>query len=223
MNRDEILSLLSWRYAVKKFDATKKISAEDWHVLAESLRLSPSSYGLQPWKFLVVQDTEIRKELLALSWGQKQVLDCSHYVVFLCPNKMTETHVSKFVTQTAKVRNIPEANLEAFRAMMLKNTVHITDENPNASFYWMQKQAYIAMGFLMETAAMLNIDTCPMEGLDPIAYDRALKLNGNGPEGSVNNGWRTIASVALGYRAADDKTQHLKKVRFDKDEIIEFI
>ncbi len=212
MNQKELLAKLHWRYAVKKFDPTRKISSEDWLVLAESLRLSPSSFGLQPWKFVVVQSPELRKQLMEVSWRQKQVEDCSHYVVFLTLNQMTEEHVSRFVTLTAATQEVDETKLEGFRKMLMTNTV--TPAKPFDHLSWTQKQSYIAMGFLMETAALLGVDTCPMEGLDPLAYDRILEIE--------NSPWRTVATVALGYRSPEDRFQNSKKVRFTANEVIEY-
>jgi nitroreductase len=103
LNHDFILKQLSWRYAVKKFDSSKKISAKDWKILEESLRLSPSSYGLQPWKFIVVQNRDILKQLTSLSWGQSQIEDCSHYVVITSKIKLDEELIQKHVNKTAEV------------------------------------------------------------------------------------------------------------------------
>ena len=99
----EILDKLHWRYAVKKFDPSQKISEADWFVLEESLRLAPSSYGLQPWKFIVVQNPEIRATLTPVSWNQTQVQDCSHYVVFATLTKIEPAYIEKFEIGRAHV------------------------------------------------------------------------------------------------------------------------
>lgn len=211
--QDAILKSLNWRYATKKFDATKKISDQDWHVLAESLRLAPSSYGIQPWKFLVIRNRELLKQLRAATWNQSQVEDCSHYVVFVTPCKLDAEHVRKYVDRTAEVRNVDPATLTKFYDMMHTNLVK--DTLPEISLSWMRRQAYIAMGFLMETAALLGIDTCPIEGLDPKKYDELLGLHAKG--------WATVATVACGYRHTDDKYQSTPKVRFKTEDVIEFI
>ena len=203
---------LNWRYACKKFDPTKKIREADWNILAESLRLSASSYGLQPWKFIVVQDPEIRIQLLPLSWGQTPVTDSSHFVVITYKEKMDETHIEKFITETAKVRGTDTASLAGYKDMMVGDLV----KGPRAQVinWWAQRQTYIAMGTLLTTAAMMEIDTLPMEGLDPAAYDKVLGLEGTG--------WKTVAAVACGYRSADDKYQNAKKVRFDIKDVISY-
>ena len=206
----EILDKLQWRYAVKKFDPSQKISEADWFVLEESLRLAPSSYGLQPWKFIVVQDPEIRATLTPVSWNQTQVQDCSHYVVFATLTKIEPAYVEKFVRKMAQVREVDVASLENYKNMMVSDLVN----GPRSAIakWWSQRQSYIAMGMLMETAALLNIDSCPIEGIDPPAYDRILQLEGSD--------YATVASVALGYRSSEDKYQLLKKVRFDRDDVI---
>jgi nitroreductase len=212
MNQQDISQALDWRYASKKFDPTKKVSAADWKVLEDSLVKSPSSYGLQPWKFLVVQNPELRLKLKEASWNQTQVTDCSHYVVMLYKQKIDVAHIEKFIQRTAEVRGTPLAALEGYKNMMIGDVV----KGPRAESanWWAQKQTYIAMGFLMETAALLKIDSCPMEGLDPAAYDKILNLEGTG--------WSTVASVAVGYRHKDDPIVNLKKVRFANSDVIEW-
>jgi nitroreductase len=206
----EILEKLQWRYAVKKFDPSKKISEADWFILEESLRLAPSSYGLQPWKFIVVQDPKIRAALTPVSWNQTQVEDCSHYVVLATLTKIEVAYVEKFVAKIAQVRELDVASLENYKNLMVSDLVN----GPRSAIvqWWSQRQSYIAMGMLMETAALLDIDACPLEGIDPAAYDRILQLEGSG--------YAAVAAVALGYRSLEDKYQLLKKVRFDCDDVI---
>lgn len=211
VSNETILKQLNWRYACKKFDTTKKISDADWNVLVESLRLSASSYGLQPWKFIVVQDPEIRKQLLPLSWGQTPVTDCSHFIVFTYKEKMDEPHIEKHIQQMANVNKIEVSSLDKYKNVIVKDLV--VGPRSETIQWWAQRQTYIAMGTLLTTAALMEIDTLPMEGLSPVEYDKVLKLEGTG--------WRTVAAVACGYRAADDKYQFGKKVRFDADEILE--
>ncbi|MBL7543119.1 MAG: NAD(P)H-dependent oxidoreductase [Bdellovibrionaceae bacterium] len=210
MNHDFVLKQLTWRYAVKKFDSSKKISATDWQILEESLRLSPSSYGLQPWKFIVVHNKEILKQLTSLSWGQSQVEDCSHYIVFTTKVQLDEEHIDRHVAKTAEIREIDVKNLAGYKRVMVGDLLN--GPRSETIFHWAQRQAYIAMGFLMQTAAMMQIDSCPLEGLDPKGYDKVLGLE--------NTGFGTVAAVACGYRHLDDKYQNIKKVRFDKKDII---
>lgn len=208
---NEILhTQMNWRYACKKFDPNKKIREADWNILAETLRLSVSSYGLQPWKFLVVQNPELRKQLLPASWGQTPVVDASHFIVLTYKEKMDEAHITKFVEQTAKVRGVVASTLDGFKKMMMGDLVN----GPRAAVinWWAQRQTYIAMGSFLTTAALMEIDALPMEGLDPAAYDKILELEGSG--------YKTVAAIACGYRADDDKYQHNKKVRFDLKDVV---
>jgi len=213
MNTQEILKSLNWRYAVKKFDATKKLSQDQWNFLEQSLILSPSSYGLQPYQFLVVQNTELRKKLTPLSWGQTQIEDCSHLVVFTTLKKVTEDYVSKFISLTATTRNMDATPLAGYKDMMVGDLV----KGPRAAVIqdWAQRQAYIAMGNIMNAAALIGVDTCPLEGLQPAGYDDVLGLK--------NSEYATVAAVACGFRHADDKYQHAKKVRFAKEQLIKFV
>lgn len=203
---------LNWRYACKKFDPNKKVREADWNVLAESLRLSASSYGLQPWKFIVVQNPEIRKQLLPVSWGQTPVVDASHYVVLTYLEKMTPEYITKFIADMAQTRGIEASSLDGYRDMMIGDLV----KGPRSEIinWWAQRQTYIAMGSFLTTAALMNIDTLPMEGLDPAAYDKILGLEGSG--------YKTVAAIACGYRAEDDKYQHAKKVRFPMKDIVQY-
>lgn len=212
MNQKEILNMLDWRYAVKKFDATKKVSDSDWKVLEESLVKSPSSYGLQPWKFLIVQDPHIREQLKPVSCNQSQVTDCSHYVVMLYKKKMDVAFIDKYIQRIAQVRGVTLESLQGFKNGMMGDLI----KGPRAETiqWWAQRQVYIAMGFLMETAALLNIDTCPMEGLDPVAYDKILNLE--------SSEWSTLATVAVGYRHESDPGITRAKVRFENKDLIEW-
>jgi len=212
IDNELLFKQLNWRYACKKFDPTKKIRESDWNILVESLRLSASSYGLQPWKFIVVQNPEIRKQLLPLSWGQTPVTDASHFVVLTYKEKMDEAHIDKFIQETAKVRGMDASTLNGYKDMMMGDLV----KGPRAQVinWWAQRQVYIAMGSILTTAAMMEIDTLPMEGLDPAGYDKVLSLEGTG--------YKTVAAVACGYRAADDKYQHAKKVRFETKDVVEY-
>jgi nitroreductase len=213
MNNETILKQLNWRYAVKKMDPSKKISDSDWNTLAESLRLAPSSYGLQPWKFFVVQNLGLRKQLREASWNQSQVEDCSHMVVFATRPDLSEADIQKYIDQMVKIRGVTPESLDGYKNAMIGDL--IKGPRHETIKWWAQRQSYIAMGFLMQTAALLNIDTCPLEGLDPAAYDRILGLQ--------KAGYATVAAVACGYRHADDKYQSAKKVRFDSKDVIEIL
>ncbi len=212
MQANDIQKALEWRYATKRFDTDKKISEKDWKVLETSLHLSPSSYGLQPWKFLVIENPELRKKLREVSWNQTQVTDASHLVVFAYKENVDEKFVQDHINQVSRLRSVPLEALDGYKNMMVQNVVHGKPAPEMEA--WTQRQAYIAMGFLMETAALLQIDACPMEGLDPKAYNEILQLNGTG--------WKAVSVIALGYRHAEDGTQHAKKVRFPVESVVEY-
>ncbi|WP_413575276.1 NAD(P)H-dependent oxidoreductase [Bdellovibrio sp. HCB290] len=212
MANKQIQEALEWRYAVKKFDPTKKISEKDLNTLLESLKLAPSSYGIQPWKFLVVENPEVREELKPVSWNQSQVTDASHQIVLLYRDTIDEAFVQKYIERIAEVRGVDLPSLQGFKDMMINNIVKAPEEKIRV---WSQRQAYIAMGFLLETAALLKIDATPMEGFSASDYDRILKLDGTG--------WKSIATVTLGYRHSEDSFQNLKKVRFADDALIEYV
>lgn len=213
IKNEKLIEALNWRYAVKKFDNTKKIDEKTWNALEDSLVLTPSSYGLQPWKFLVLTDKSVMQKLTPVSWGQKQVEDCSHLVVFAVKEKMDEAHVQKFIDQTAKVRGIDAASLDGYKKMMIGDVVN--GPRGQVSFEWAARQAYIALGNFMTACATLGVDTCPMEGIDPSKYDEILGLKGTG--------WKTVVACPAGYRSNDDKYASAKKVRFDNKDVIQKI
>ena len=210
ITNEQLLSALNWRYATKMFDATRKIPAAVWQTLEQSLVLTPSSYGLQPYQFLIVQDAVKRAELLPHSWGQKQVVDCSHFVVFTAKIEMTEADVDKLIKLTTELRKLPPGALNAYRGMMLGDVVN--GPRGKQAHEWATRQVYIALGNLMTCAAVLGVDACPMEGLVPAEYDRVLNLNGSG--------YATVVACALGYRAAADKYAGLAKVRYSTTELV---
>ena len=210
-NTKQLLKSLEWRYATKVFDATKIISAEVWGALEKTLMLTPTSYGLQPYKFLVVQDAAKRAALLPHSWGQKQVVDCSHFVVFTARTEMKEADVDKLISRTVELRKLPAGALDAYRGMMLGDIVN--GPRGKTAHEWAARQCYIALGSLMTAAAVLGVDACPMEGLAPAEYDRILKLEGSG--------YKTVVACALGYRAAGDKYAGLAKVRYTAAELVQ--
>jgi nitroreductase len=149
---------------------------------------------------------------LEISWGQSQIADSSHFVVLTTLKKLNEEYVVRYVNDMAKTRGIPVESLNGYRDMMVTNIVQGKGESLQN---WTQKQAYIAMGNLLSSAALLGIDATPMEGLDPTQYDQILQL--------TNTPYATVAAVALGYRHADDALQHAKKVRFATEQIIETV
>jgi len=205
----ELLEHLNWRYATKEFDASRKIPADVWNALEESLVLSPSSFGLQPWHFFTITDAAKREELLPHSWGQKQVTDCSHFVVIASKIETTEADIDQFLKRTVEVRGGDLESLAGYRDLMVGFAQKM---DAGQIKNWAKNQTYIALGQLMTSAAHLGVDACPMEGLIPEKYDEILGLS--------SKGYTTSVACALGYRSASDKYAKAPKVRFEKSELI---
>ena len=210
VSTDTLLTQLNWRYATKKFDAAKKISAADWQALEQTLVLTPTSYGLQPIKFLVITDPAVREQLVPVSWGQRQPADCSHYLVIAARTRNTEADVDHYLARIAEVRGSSIEAQAGFKKMLVADVVH--GPRGQRALEWATNQAYIALGNFMTAAALLGIDTCPMEGFEPDKYDAILSLPAQGFHAAV--------CCAAGYRAADDKYAALPKVRLPASELI---
>ena len=209
---EQLLAQLNWRYAVKKFDATKIIPDATWSALEQSLVLTPSSYGLQPWKFFVVENPALRKELLPHSWGQEQIVDASHLVVFAVKANVSAADAERLAAWSTKVRELPDGALDGYKKMMAGS---LTRTAPADIDVWMSRQVFIALGNFLTACAILGVDACPMEGFVPAKYDELLGLTNKG------NAARVVATA--GYRHADDKNATMKKVRYPHAEIIERI
>ncbi len=209
----QVLAQLQWRYAVKKFDPDRKIPSDVWNVLEQSLVLSPSSFGLQPWKFFVVDDAALRQELLANSWNQPQVVDASHLVVLAINKDMNDAAVDRYIQSMSDIRNTP---VETFAGLtgMIKGFM-ANPKNPFTIDEWATRQVYIAIGQFMASAALLGVDTCPMEGFNPAKYDEILGLTAMG--------YGSVLVCPAGYRAADDKYAVMPKVRYPQAEMVQHI
>lgn len=200
---------LNWRYATKKFDATKKVPEELFTKLLDSARLSPSSYGLQPWKYVVVSDAEVRQKLRAQAWNQPQVTDASHLVVLCSWREMTEKSINDFADRIMKERGISAEAISGYRSMMLGSLPSMQGEDGKN---WMAHQVYLALGVLLSACAVAGVDACPMEGFDKEAFDKILGLEKLGLYSRV--------LCAIGYRDPTDELGLSKKVRFSTDEVI---
>lgn len=197
-----ILEHRTWRYATKKFDSSKKISDESLTILLEATRLSASSYGLQPYHVFVITNPEIREQLKPVSWGQSQITDASHLIVFAHQTDFGNELVDDYLANVSETRNIPGETLKGYGDFAKSKLVDLPQKTKED---WAAKQVYLALGNLMQAAAELKIDTCPMEGFEAEAYNSILNLNEKGLSASV--------VVPVGYRSAEDQTQHLAKVR----------
>jgi nitroreductase len=207
---DVVVRALEWRYATQKFDPARKLTAEEWDALERSLVLTPSSFGLQPWTFVVVDDPAVRARLVEASWGQTQVVDAAKVVVFAARTGLDAADAERYVRRALDVRGLAPEVLDGFK----KTLVRFVGQ-PKEKFdvdAWAVRQVYIALGQFMTAAALLGIDTCPMEGIAPAKYDDILGL--------APRRLRTAVVCCAGHRADDDPDAGLKKVRFDKDEVI---
>ena len=208
---DTLLKALEWRYATKAFDASRQIDAATWGALEQSLVLTASSYGLQPWKFLVITDAAIRSELRPHSWNQSQITDCSHLVVLLKKRTITAADADRLIHSIATTRGIEANVLDGYRQMIQVDLI----DGPRSQLIgqWAGNQVYIALGNLLTSAALLGVDTCAIEGFSPPDYDRILGLD--------NSDYQSCVVCACGYRSDDDKYASLAKVRYSASDLIE--
>jgi len=208
---ETVVSQLRWRFATKKFDPARKIPDNVWAALEEALILTPSSFGLQPWKFVVVSSQSIKDQLPPISWNQNQTRDASHEVVIAAKTGIDVEYIDRYVARTSEITGAPVAALGGFRGMMVGTLVPAKFDVGQ----WAAKQGYIALGQLMAAAAMLGIDTCPMEGFLAPKYDELLGLTAEG--------LTAVLVCPLGYRMADDPYAPRKKVRFAASEIVRHV
>ncbi|APB33846.1 nitroreductase [Gloeomargarita lithophora Alchichica-D10] len=213
VSTDLVKQQLNWRYATKKFDPTRKISPEIWAILEESLRLAPSSFGLQPWQFIVVNNPAIRNQLVEHSWGQKQVVNASHLLVLALQKHISPQDVDRYLARTAAVQGTPIENLQGF-GNVIKGFLTQPPYPLNLE-EWAARQVYIALGQLMTVAAFLGIDTCPMEGFIPAKYDEILGLH--------ETPYRSVVVCPVGYRSEDDKNAQRPKVRYAKSDVFRYV
>lgn len=209
IDRSQLLEQLNWRYATKQFDPNRKINAQDWATLEDVLQLTPSSGGLQPWKFIVVTDPAVRERLRPASYSQPQITDASHLVAFASRNNFSEADVDAHIQNVAKLQGIPLESLAQLRGMLVGGIVTSRDEAARDA--WARNQTYIALGNLLAAAALLGIDACPMEGFDRAQYDEILGLKAKGYSSAV--------VATLGYRLPTDKYATGLKVRFPKEQV----
>jgi len=203
---------LNWRYATKKFDTTKKVPQKDIEILLEATSLSASSYGLQPYQILIVEDAKLRSKLQPAAWGQAQITEASHLLVLANQSTFGEELVDDYLSNVSKTRGIPSSDLQGYADFMKSKLMPLSE---SAKATWTARQTYIALGNLLSAAADLKIDTCPMEGFDSIQFNDMLGLTEKGLNASV--------LVTIGYRSIEDKTQHYRKVRKSKEKLITHI
>lgn len=198
----------NWRYATKKFDASKKVTTDDLETLKEAIRLSASSYGLQPYQVLIIENQEIRQQLQPASWGQTQIVDASFLIVFANITNIGEEHIDAYFDNLTETRGVPQEAIQGYKDFMKSNITTLPLDVRNT---WTSKQTYIALGNLLNAAAELKIDVTPMEGFVPEKYNEILGLTEKNLNASV------VATV--GYRHEEDATQFYAKVRKSNEEL----
>lgn len=208
----EIIKDLNWRYATKKFDSTKKVSADDLETILEATRLSASSYGLQPYHIFVVEDNELRERLKPYSWNQSQITDASHLIIFTNRTSFGEELVDDYLENVMETRELTKESVKGYSDFMKSKLLNLSDDVKSS---WTSKQVYLALGNVMTVAASLKIDTCAMEGFEFEKYDEILDLK--------DTGLSTSVVLAIGYRDSKDDTQHLPKVRHSKEKLFTHI
>jgi nitroreductase len=197
-----------WRYATKKFDASKKISSEDLETLKEAIQLSTSSYGLQPYKIFIIENPELRAKIQPAAWGQSQIVDASQLIVFANITNFGETEIDSYIYLMAETRGITVESVKGYADFMKMKITGLLEEQRNV---WTSKQTYLALANLMNAAAELKIDVTPMEGFEPEKVNEILGLPELGLHASL--------LATIGYRHEEDATQHYAKVRKPKNEL----
>jgi nitroreductase len=208
----QLIDNLKWRYATKKYDTSKKISSEDLEKIKEAIQLSATSYGLQLFKVLIVEDKAIREKLRPESWDQPQITDASHLLVFCGYNEVNDTDIDAYIELKSKTQGIPVSDLKDYGDFM---KMKMKEKSPEELKSWTSKQTYIALSNALNACAELKLDSTPMEGLEPESYDEILGLK--------EKGLSTSVVLAIGYRSEEDTNQNAKKVRKPLDTIFEKI
>lgn len=205
----QILDSLNWRYAVKKFDETKVVSETKIETIKRAFNLTASSYGLQPFKLVVIKNKELQNQLVAHSWNQKQVAQASHVLVITIPKMYSAEEVKIYFDRVKNVRNTPNDILDPFQKYL---TDVISSKTQEELLAWNRNQAYLTLGNLLTVCAVEEIDSCPMEGFIPEKYDEVLGL--------AAQNLTSVLVLPIGYRADDDFMKSQKKVRKNLEEII---
>lgn len=212
MKREEILNDLGWRYATKRFNREESIDEKDYQAIKEAIRLAPTSYGLQPFKVIEIEDRETRTQLQAAGYGQKQIVDASRLMAIASLKRFDNDLIDRYINLSMETRGLKEDQVSGYSNFM-KGVFSQWSEEAKKS--WSEKQAYLALGFGMLAAAELNIDTCALEGIDVQQVNKILQLE--------DSDYHVSVLLALGKRAKEDENQHLKKVRLESSVLFETI
>ncbi|MDG1572809.1 NAD(P)H-dependent oxidoreductase [Robiginitalea sp. M366] len=209
----QTLDALKWRYAVKKFNPKGVLSEAQVTRLKEAFNLTATSYGLQPVRLLVLRDRGLQQQLVDHAYGQKQVADASHVLIFCIETRIDREYIDTYFERVREVRGTDPEILEPFRQNLVRD---FGGKTPEAIRIWATHQAYLALGNLLTVCALEGIDACPMEGFQPQAFDRLLGLD--------QQGLTSVLALPVGFRAQDDPFAGMRKVRKDLgDSIIEHI
>ena len=212
MKNKEIIDALNWRYATKIFDSSKKVSDDDIHTILDAARLSPSSNGVEMWKFILVENKEIREKIKEAGYGQPKITEASHLIVITYRTDSNVSLTKERIERTAKIQNEDPINLAGLQTMLDGSVTQKESDGTLES--WVKAQTYIPLGIMVETAALLSIDSCPMEGFMPEKVDEILNLK--------EKNLKSVTMLALGYRG-DDPTSARPKVRRAYDDVVEVI
>lgn len=205
----DIIKQLEWRYATKAFDANKIIPQDKIDHITEAFNLTASSYGLQPYKLVVLKDKELQQRLVEHSMNQKQVEQASHVLVFCIETNVDKAYIVDYFERVKAIRGTADEILDGFRSFMIKE---FEGMSKTELYNWARNQAYLAMGNLLTVCALHNIDACPMEGFLPDKYDEILNL--------TDKGLQSVLVMPIGYRSEDDMFAGFKKVRKPLNDVI---
>lgn len=207
----EILNALNWRYATQVFDTQKRVSPEEMRAILEAARLAPSSFGIEAWKFLVIENPEVRVKLREVGFGQPKITDASHLVVVARRTDAREHITQELIERSAKQQGVDPAKLDGLKNMVERSLAGKSDVEIDV---WVRCQAYIPLGIMIETAALLGIDAGPMEGFMPAGVDEVLGLK--------EKNLTATSMIAFGYRGEDSAAKR-PKVRRVFEEVVEFV
>lgn len=207
-----IIEHLSWRYATKTFDKNALVKEEKLQVILEAFNLTATSYGLQPIKLVVLQNKELQASLVEHSMNQEQVAQASHILVFCIEKNIDKKYIVDYFNRIKTIRDTPDKILNPFKEFLIED---FTSKSQETIDNWATKQAYLALGNILTVCAIEGVDSCPMEGFDPIKYNEILGLDKKGLE--------SVLLLPIGYRAQDDMFAGFKKVRKEVSESVTFL
>jgi len=205
----ELIKKLQWRYATKDFDTLKKVSDSDLEDIIEAFRLTPSSFGLEPWKLIIVENRELRQELQAHSWNQSQITKASHLLVFARVKNIDDAYIDKYLENNSKITWVSREDLVWYEGMI---KWYFSSLDEQWKILWASEQVYLALWNVMNLLAQKEIDSCAIWGFNPVKYDEVLDLD--------KYGLASVVVLPIWYRSSEDKYASKPKVRFNKEEVV---